>query len=151
MHTKSTLAAVTRLVDLGAEHYEIGDSIRLIVAQRLLRKLCPHCAQPYHPTREERAAISAEDGGERVDLDATFYRADKEGCDHCHHGYSGRIPVMEMLAGDREVRRAIEAADRTAMRAYANAQPQYAPLIAAGLAMSAERLVDFHDAMKINL
>jgi general secretion pathway protein E/MSHA biogenesis protein MshE len=151
MHTKSTLAAVTRLVDLGAEHYEIGDSIRLIVAQRLLRKLCPHCAQPYRPANEERAAIQAEDGGERVDFDRSFYRAHQPGCEHCHRGYIGRIPVMEMLAGDREVRRAIEAADRAAMRACANDQPQYAPLIAAGLAMSADKLVDFRDAMKINL
>lgn len=151
LHTKSTLATVTRLADLGVKHYEMADTVRLIVAQRLLKKLCPRCSVPHTMSESEQTALEKEEGAHLVDMRQQFYVAHPEGCEECDHGYTGRIPVMEMLAGTREMKAAIESGNRAAMVEAAYAQPQYQPLIVAGLAMSATGLVDFHAALKINL
>jgi type II secretory ATPase GspE/PulE/Tfp pilus assembly ATPase PilB-like protein len=151
LHTKNTLATMTRLADLGVKHYEMADCMRLIVAQRLLKKLCPHCSQPHFITDAEHESLQREEGSHLINRDQQFYVAHPQGCEHCENGYVGRVPVMEMLAGTRDMKAAIEAADRRAMLECAYAQPQYQPLICGGTAMSAAREVDFHAALKINM
>ncbi|NEX63401.1 GspE/PulE family protein [Noviherbaspirillum galbum] len=151
LHTRSTLATVSRLADLGVKHYELADTIRLIVAQRLLKRLCPHCSMPYEMDDLERDALAAEEGGHLVDTYGQYWVANPDGCDACEGGYIGRVPVMEMLAGTRELKAAIESTDRATMVKRAYEQHQYQPLIVAGTVMSANRLVDFHAALKINM
>ena len=151
LHTRSTLATITRLVDLGVKPYEIADSISLIVAQRLQKRLCPHCAIPHEISSDELTAIDNEESAERIDLTREFFVANPDGCEHCQEGFIGRIPIMEMLAGTRDLKQAIEKMDRQAMAECALKQPQYTPLLAAGIDMSAAKLIDFRLALKINL
>lgn len=150
LHTRTTLSTITRLLDLGVKPYEIADALRLITAQRLVRKICDSCSTLFVPTTEQVRAMRAQNGGDRIELDRPFYAVNTRGCEHCHGGYQGRIPVMEMLVGTASLREAVERGDRQAMREEAFSQPQYAPLLQVGLDMSSKRFVDFHTALKFS-
>lgn len=98
LHTNSALGAVPRLLDIGILPDIMAGNIIGIVAQRLIRKLCPHCKQPYEPEELERRMLDIDPLQESV----TLYRAD--GCDHCdHHGYKGRMALMEVLRMNQEM------------------------------------------------
>ena len=97
LHTNSAIGAVTRLRDMGIEPFLLASSLLGVVAQRLVRVLCPHCKVPHH-----------EQG----------YRA--VGCDACHHtGYHGRQGIYEVLAVDDHLRAMIHGLNSEAdMEAY---------------------------------
>jgi len=99
LHTNDSASAVTRLADMGIEPYLLASSLLGVLAQRLVRKLCPHCAEAYTPTADERALIDRL-GGAHV---ARLYRP--RGCAECNHtGYSGRTGIYELLPVDDAVR-----------------------------------------------
>ena len=76
----------------------IAGNIIGIVAQRLMRKLCPHCKQPYQPEMMEGRLL----GLEKEALNITIYQA--TGCEHCNYqGYKGRIAIMELLKMDSDL------------------------------------------------
>jgi len=94
LHTNDAPSAVTRLVDIGIEPYLLMPSILIIVAQRLVRRLCLHCREAYEPTPEER---------QRYGFTDLIYRA--KGCDKCNHfGYRGRTCISEMFFINDEIR-----------------------------------------------
>jgi type IV pilus assembly protein PilB len=95
LHTNDAPSAITRLIDIGVEPYLLMPSIVLIVAQRLVRRLCLECKEAYEPSPEER---------ERFNLGQDLiYRA--KGCDRCNHiGYRGRTCIGEVLFVDDEIR-----------------------------------------------
>ncbi|MBZ0095869.1 MAG: Flp pilus assembly complex ATPase component TadA [Sulfuricella sp.] len=92
LHTNSAIGAIPRLLDIGVLPDIIAGNIIGIVAQRLMRKLCPHCKQPYQPEMMEGHLL----GLEKDELNITIYQA--TGCEHCNYqGYKGRIAIMELL------------------------------------------------------
>jgi len=100
--TNDAPSAITRLVDIGVEPFLIASSVTAIMAQRLVRVVCPKCKEPDKPpTAEIRAASITSDQL----ADANFMRG--RGCNHCHHtGYRGRTGIFEFLkmnAGIREM------------------------------------------------
>ncbi|NCC00881.1 MAG: type II secretion system protein GspE [Clostridia bacterium] len=120
LHTNSAAATVTRLEDMGLEPYLLGDSLSGIIAQRLVRRLCPHCKVPHLATAEEMEMLG-EAGGEPI----TIY--EPGGCEVCSNtGYYGRIGIFEILAMNQELKRIIssrggteairEAASRSGMK-----------------------------------
>ncbi len=97
LHTNSAIGAIPRLLDIGILPDIMAGNIIGVVAQRLVRKLCPHCKDPYHPDHVERKML-----GVRHDENITIYRA--VGCDICNHqGYTGRQAIMEILKIDSEM------------------------------------------------
>ncbi|MEM7662812.1 MAG: type II secretion system ATPase GspE [Pseudomonadota bacterium] len=109
VHTNSAAAAITRLRDMGIESYLLSSTLRAVLAQRLVRRLCPHCREAYSPDASEREAA-----GIASDADVTFYRAD--GCSSCGRtGYLGRVGIYELMMIDRSLRDLIhdEADERT--------------------------------------
>lgn len=115
VHTNDAVGAVTRLRDMGIERFLLASSLRLILAQRLVRRLCSQC-------RSERSI----DTGTRQLLDApadaAIYTA--VGCNVCHHsGYAGRVGIYEAIAVDDAMRRLIgDNADEDALAAVAFAR-----------------------------
>jgi|CXWL01.1.fsa_nt_gi general secretion pathway protein E len=104
LHTNDSAGAVTRLVDMGIEPFLIASSVVAIVAQRLVRQVCPSCRQPYQPTEEELAKL----GVVPRDTPYTFYRG--VGCTACSQtGYFSRSGIYEILLVDDEIRRLIVA------------------------------------------
>lgn len=97
LHTNDAVSAMIRLTDMGIEPYLVAASTRAALAQRLVRKLCPHCRQPHVPDTATLGAmgLGAESG-------KTFWKA--VGCDQCLSGYRGRIGLYELLVMDNEMR-----------------------------------------------
>ncbi len=97
LHTNDAPSAVTRLIDIGVEPYLLMPSLLIIVAQRLVRKLCLHCREAYEPTPEER---------ERFGFTELIYRA--KGCEKCNHfGYRGRTCISEVFYVNDAIRKYI--------------------------------------------
>jgi general secretion pathway protein E/type IV pilus assembly protein PilB len=97
LHTHSAIGAIPRLLDLGVRAEVLAGNVIGVVAQRLVRRLCPHCREPYRPTPPElqRLALSAQ-------APTTLWRA--VGCDQCdRQGYRGRHALMEVLRFDDEL------------------------------------------------
>jgi type IV pilus assembly protein PilB len=93
LHTNDAPGAITRLVDMGIEPFLVASSVLGVVAQRLLRMICPHCREAYSlpPDAPERKFMNAGSGEE-----ITLYRG--KGCEKCSDvGYRGRLPIHEVL------------------------------------------------------
>ena len=105
LHTNDAPSSITRLVDIGVENFLVGTAVNLIIAQRLIRKLCPKCKQPapYPPEFWKGLGFSDEDISNNQ-----FYVHSKEGCEYCNHtGYKGRVAVHEILEMDDDIRKAV--------------------------------------------
>jgi len=104
LHTNDAPSGVTRLLDMGVEDYLLTSTINGILAQRLVRRLCPECREPYRPMSELRARLDAT--GHAGDGPPTLYRA--KGCKQCNHtGYRGRLVIAEVLLMSDRVRQAV--------------------------------------------
>ena len=90
LHTNSTASSITRLLDMGVEPYLIGDSVVGIIAQRLVRKLCPKCRRQKQADSDEKRAL-------RVPEDQECIIYEPVGCRECSKGYKGRIGVYEIM------------------------------------------------------
>jgi len=93
LHTNDSCGAVTRLVDMGVEPFLISASLECVLAQRLIRKICPRCRESYEPSE----AVLQQLGLTPYDIgDKQFYYG--KGCDNCNHtGYKGRKGIYELL------------------------------------------------------
>ncbi|MCA9545564.1 MAG: Flp pilus assembly complex ATPase component TadA [Myxococcales bacterium] len=98
LHTNSAIGVVPRLLDIGVLPDIMAGNIIGVIAQRLVRKLCPHCKKPYQPEPHETRLL-----GLASDAPApTLYRA--SGCEHCEYqGYRGRQAIMELLRLDADL------------------------------------------------
>jgi len=103
LHTNDAASAVTRLIDMGIEPFLITSSIIAIIAQRLVRVLCPHCKEVYVPDEETLANL----GLDRSVLQKnTFYR--KSGCSLCMQtGFRGRTAIFEIMIVDDEIKKLV--------------------------------------------
>ncbi len=101
IHTNNAVAAITRLRDMGVEPFLLASTVRAILAQRLLRRLCDACKAPYRPDDREKALL-----GVSPHADVTFYKA--TGCPRCNQlGYEGRLGAYEIVLIDDHLRRMI--------------------------------------------
>jgi len=100
LHTNDAVGVVSRLYKMGIEPFLIAYAINLVVAQRLVRKLCPHCKQKA--TELDPAISYSLDMDEATFRQATFYRP--VGCDRCMNGYKGRMGIHEVLPFTSEIR-----------------------------------------------
>src|ERR1700683_3741265 len=99
LHTNDSFGAVTRLVDMGIEPFLVSSSILAVLAQRLVRKLCPDCREPYRPSDTELARIGLKG------IDTTAKACRPEGCRSCRNtGYRGRMAIQELMIMDDEIR-----------------------------------------------
>ncbi len=105
LHTNDAAGAVTRLIDMGVEPFLISASLEGILAQRLIRKICPECRTPFEPEEKslETIGLSPHDIGNRM-----FYYG--RGCQHCNGtGYKGRKGIYELLDVNDPIRELINA------------------------------------------
>jgi general secretion pathway protein E len=92
LHTNDAATAVTRLIDMGIEPFMVASSLSAVLAQRLVRVICPHCKESYTPDRAYAG----------VELPALLYRG--RGCEKCFNlGTIGRIGIYELLPIDAEL------------------------------------------------
>lgn len=106
LHTNDSASAVTRLIDMGVEPFLVSSSLVAVMAQRLVRTICPHCREPYEPSDAERSYfVNSKPVAHQITL---LYRG--RGCERCRQsGYSGRTGIFEILYVTPEVREMITA------------------------------------------
>ncbi len=103
LHTNDAPSAVTRLVDIGVKQFLVASSVRAIMAQRLVRRICANCSEPYTPTEPELRALNLKP--EQLE-EANFRKG--HGCDRCRGtGYKGRMGIFEICVLDDEIRRMV--------------------------------------------
>jgi type IV pilus assembly protein PilB len=101
LHTNSSAGAMSRMMDMGVDSYLLADSVFGVIAQRLVRRLCPNCKREDLATEEEKALMN-----EPLDQPLRLYRPC--GCEKCGNtGYTGRIGVYEILSVTSEIRHMI--------------------------------------------
>jgi len=111
LHTNSAPETVTRLLGMGMDPFNFADALLCVLAQRLLKRLCPKCKEQYEPNDEEKNLLLKEYGVHpTTPLDfsnATFYRP--VGCQYCGYtGYKGRMAIHELLTSDDEMKKLIQ-------------------------------------------
>lgn len=106
LHTNSAAETVTRLIDMGVEHFLLGSTLRGIMAQRLVRRLCVACAQPHEVSHEiAEQLVEAVPALRRLGPPKLLRSC---GCDKCGlSGFRGQLPIAELLVVDEATRRAI--------------------------------------------
>ena len=98
LHTNNAAGTLNRMADMGVERYLIADSVVGVIAQRLVRKLCPHCRKKRLATEEEKRLLKQDTYKEMEIYEPT-------GCDLCNHtGYFGRTGVFEIMEVNEEIR-----------------------------------------------
>ncbi len=120
LHTNDSCGAITRLIEMGIEPFLVASSVIAVMAQRLLRRVCPTCRVPYRPSVEElrQLGISADD------LEGRQVYKPGPGCPECKQtGYRGRLGIHELLVVDDEVRNlTMKASDSSSIRRVAAAK-----------------------------
>ena len=105
VHTNSAPATITRLIDMGIEPFLVSSTIIGVLAQRLVRRICPDCRKSYQPHPEQLRELGIKEVSFRK-LDRRFFRGD--GCDNCRKtGYRGRIGIHELLVMSEGVKNTI--------------------------------------------
>lgn len=146
LHTNDAVTCALRLMDMGAPGYLIGAALRAVVAQRLVRKLCPQCKEKHTPTVSEQECLQR--------ISKSTVKTDKlyrsMGCQSCNYtGYRGRIGVFELLEINESMSDALrrEAPDEFAF--HANQSGLYRPLVMAALDYALDGLTSMDEVLKL--
>ncbi len=123
LHTNDAPGAIDRLIDMGVEGFLIGNALKGVISQRLVRRICPNCKTDYYASKEEQAMLKMDYVPNRK-----FYRG--KGCPICFGtGYRGRTAVFEILTVTKEIREAISDSRKHTEIQSLIAESDYVPLI----------------------
>jgi len=146
LHTNDAPGAITRLRDLGIESFLMADSLLGIMAQRLVRVLCPHCKEPY-PARDVDMA-RLQEVLEDLQSSVTLYH--NKGCDKCGHtGFRGRLGIFELLPVTELIRSAIVAGKSAGNISQLAFQQTYRPLVHHGYRKAVEGTTTLSEVLRV--
>ncbi len=146
LHTNDAPGAITRMRDLGIESFLMADSLLAVMAQRLVRVLCPHCKEPYTARDADMNRIRAV----IPDLPSTVTLYHNKGCDKCGHtGYRGRQGIFELLKVNDAVRSAIVGEKSGGEIAEIAARESYRPLLHHGYGKALEGTTTLSEVLRV--
>lgn len=145
LHTNDAISSATRLLDMGAPGYLVASSLRGIVAQRLVRKICDNCESEYTPTEQELFWLSNIDKS----VSSVSFKHGK-GCRKCNQtGYRGRLGVFELLDMTDDMMRALKREDTNAFSDAAENNPNYTPLAHVALSYAKMGITTVEEVLKL--
>ena len=144
-HTNDAASAISRLVYMGVEPYLLASSLNLIIAQRLVRKICDRCKEPVDLNKEALKHLNIDP---QKTGDAVFYHG--RGCNACGGtGYKGRLPVFEFLVIDKEIReKLIAGGSESQIRTLAR-QRGYGGLLESGVSKMLQGLTTAEEVLRV--
>ena len=146
LHTNDAVSTIARLFDMGAAPFLVAASLRGILAQRLVRRICESCTEPHTLDPGQRAVLRAE-LGERADTLA-FRRG--RGCTYCNNtGYQGRVGVYELVEMDDNLMAPLHAGDALAFAEAARRQPGYQSLKRSAIELAARGVTTMDQVMRV--
>ena len=144
-HTNDAPSAISRFVYMGLEPYLLASTLNLVIAQRLVRRVCEKCRQPLSP--DEKLVQQLHLTPEQLDS-ANLYKA--AGCPHCSNtGYRGRLPIFEFLPMDAEMREAIAAGARESQMRSAARSKGWGDLFSSGVSRMLAGLTTPEEVLRV--
>ncbi|PUA27056.1 MAG: MSHA biogenesis protein MshE [Cellvibrio sp. 79] len=148
LHTNDAVTSALRLMDIGVDGYLVATALKAIIAQRLVRRICNSCVQPYTPDTNEQQLLAAVGKG-RDFSSVTFKQG--AGCPHCHNtGYRGRIGVFEMLELTHPMAEALRMNDINGFTKVAYGTANFVTLSEAALGYAIEGVTTLEEVMAIS-
>ncbi len=146
LHTNSSVDTISRLLDMGAPGYLMATALQAVLAQRLVRRICPDCAVPCTPDEHEQAWLAA--NHPQAEL-AGLRRG--EGCNHCNHtGYRGRIGVYELLEIHGSLVEALRREDIDGFTRAAQETADFVSLSQRALQLATRGITSLSEVMRIS-
>ncbi|BDM63086.1 MSHA biogenesis protein MshE [Shewanella sp. NFH-SH190041] len=146
LHTNDAITSALRLLDMGAAPYLVASALRVIIAQRLVRRVCRSCATEYHMTPQEQAWLSGISGD---DFSSVHLRAGS-GCQSCNgSGYRGRIGVFEILELDDRMVDAMRSGDPQGFALAAKSSSHFTPLLESALRYLRDGMTTIEEIAKL--
>ncbi|HET6655446.1 MAG TPA: GspE/PulE family protein [Gammaproteobacteria bacterium] len=144
LHTNDAVSTVNRLRDMGAQGYLVAAALNGVIAQRLVRRVCDSCAEPYKPSGQETAWLRALTGGRSATL------KHGHGCAYCNNtGYRGRIGVYELLEITPELADLLRRDDAAGFARAALEQDGFRPLLARGLDYAIAGITSLEEVLRL--
>jgi MSHA biogenesis protein MshE len=145
LHTNDAASSAMRLLDMGVDAYLVASSLRAVVAQRLIKRLCPNCQHPHHMLEQEKIWLD----GLEADASQVAYMTAR-GCHQCHNtGYQGRIGIYELLEMTSPLITALRDQDSNAFAMAAAEQKSFRPLALAALDFARNGLTSLAEVFRI--
>ncbi len=146
LHTNDAISSAIRLIDMGAPGYLVASSLRAIMAQRLIRKVCDDCKVEHQPEPHERVWLT---GIGKMDMSQQHF-VEGKGCQSCNHiGYRGRIGVFEFLELDEDMMNALKRDDTESFAHFARLSPHYRSLASAALEYAKAGVTTVSEVLKL--
>lgn len=146
LHTNDAITSALRLIDMGAAGFLVGSSLRAIIAQRLVRRVCEHCAEDYTPDAQELLWLTNL-AGDKIKT-ANFVQG--RGCQSCQYtGYKGRIGVFELLEMNEPMMSALKRNDSEAFTQLSKANPTFTPLAMAAFDYAIQGVTTVEEVLRL--
>jgi len=146
LHTNDAITSALRLLDMGAAGFLVGSSLRAIIAQRLVRKACEHCAEEYTPDAQELLWLTNLVG----DKMKAAHFVQGRGCQSCQYtGYKGRIGVFELLEMNEPMMAALKRDDSEAFTQLSKENPSFTPLAIAAFDYAAQGVTTVEEVLRL--
>ncbi|MFH4869827.1 GspE/PulE family protein [Vibrio diabolicus] len=145
LHTNDAVDSALRMIDMGAPGYLVASAVRAVVAQRLVRRVCPDCKTEDHLDESRQQWLA---GRFPNQVGTTFYKG--VGCQNCNlTGYRGRIGVFEMLELEQEMMDKLRANDAVGFAQAARRSENYKPLLASAMELALQGTVSLDEVMTL--
>jgi len=149
LHTNDAISSAIRLVDMGAPAYMVAGSVTAVIAQRLVRKTCDRCIQPYTLSAEEKTWLKIIAGNRPVDFTAANFQ-EGTGCNHCNKtGHYGRVGVYEILEMTRPLADRLRREDISGFAREALNSPDYETLAMAALRYALQGIISPREVFRL--
>nr|WP_283105711.1 GspE/PulE family protein [Shewanella kaireitica] len=146
LHTNDAVTSALRLLDMGAAAYLVASALRVIIAQRLVRRVCQNCASPYTLTAQDKVWLSTVS---KLDFSNATFRTGS-GCQSCNgSGYRGRIGVFEILELDEPMIEAMRSGNPQEFTNAAYNSPNFTPLADSALDYLAQGMTTIEEVAKL--
>jgi MSHA biogenesis protein MshE len=146
LHTNDAITSALRLIDMGAAGFLVGSSLRAVIAQRLVRKICEYCLEDHSPDSQEMMWLTHLAGDEAI---TASYKKGR-GCQSCQYtGYRGRIGVFELLEMNDAMMAALKRDDAEAFTELAKANPTFTPLAQAAFNYAKQGIISAEEVLRL--
>lgn len=145
LHTNDAVTSTLRLIDMGAAPYLVASALRAIIAQRLIRRLCDYCKQPYQPDELEASWLKHH----KADVTASYWHA--SGCQSCNHsGYKGRLGVFELLLITKPLADALRRNDTAGFANLAHSSEGFTSLGTMALHYAQQGITSLNEVIRVS-
>jgi MSHA biogenesis protein MshE len=146
LHTNDAITSALRLLDMGAASYLVASALRVIIAQRLVRRVCPNCSKDHQLTPQDRVWL---DSISKQDFSKANFRVGS-GCQSCNgSGYRGRVGVFEILELDESMVDAMRTGNPQDFARAAHQSPNFIPLAISAMKYLAEGITTIEEVAKL--